>query len=242
MEHRYNPHISVDCTVFGFDNEILKVLLVKRDPKDQNEKVYKLPGDLIIKKEGLQHAAQRILTQYTGLSRIYLKQFAVFDDPERLKPEGDLFWLQQNSGMEISRVITIAYYSLVKIDQSKPTELSIEYGAEWFPVKQIPMLVFDHNRIIDKAVQTIKKEFLTDPLCFELLPKKFPLNQLQRLCEVVLGLKLDNRNFRKKVQKLGYIVPLEEKQQGVKHKPARLYQFKQEVFEDIEVKNTGMVI
>ena len=239
---RYNPHISVDCVVFGFDGAELKVLLINKDSSNNGDLKFKLPGDLIIKKEVLQDAAKRILMQFTGLDRIFLKQFNVFDDPERLKPKEDLLWLNQYAGMEIERVITVAYYSLIKLNQSKKTALSVEYGAKWVPVKKIPRLLFDHNRIFEKALSTVKKEYLTDPLCFELLPKKFSLNQLQKLCEVILDLELDNRNFRKKVLKLGYIKALEEKQKDVKHKPARLYEFDSRLYSDLQVRNTGLVI
>jgi hypothetical protein len=239
MKQRFNPHISVDCVVFGFDNEELKVLLVKRS---QNSKKYKLPGDLIVKMEILSDAANRILKQFTGLENIFVKQFGVFDDPERLETDGDMEWLRQFTKMDVDRVVTIAYYSLVKLDQSKQTQLSIEYGAKWFPVKQIPDLIFDHEKILHKAFNTLKKEFLTDPLCFELLPKLFPLNQLQKLSESILDIKLDNRNFRKKVTNIGYIVPTGEKQKNVKHKPAMLYMFDRKIFEDIEYKNTGFII
>ena len=91
-------------------------------------------------------------------------------------------------------------------------------------------------------MKTLKKEFLTDPLCFELLPKKFSLNRLQKICEVILDLKLDNRNFRKKALKLGYVKPLEEKQKDVKHKPARLFIFDKVAFEEMELRNTGLII
>ena len=242
MTSRYNPHISVDCVVFGFDIDELKVLLIRQDPSNINLKKYKLPGDLIIKKEVLSKAAIRILKELTGLDKIFLNQFGVFDDPERLTPEEELKWLASTTNMEIERVITIAYYSLIKLNHNIGTDLSIEFGAKWFPVKNIPPLIFDHDVILKKALATLKKEFLTDPLCFELLPRKFPLNQLQKLCEVILDLKLDNRNFRKKVLKLGYITPLEEKQQGVKHKPARLYKFEKEIFNTIKTNNTGLVV
>ena len=239
MEQRFNPHISVDCVVFGFDDEELKVLLVKRDSASEK---YKLPGDLIVKKEILIDSANRILKQFTGLENIFVKQFGVFDDPERLKTAEDLKWLQSYTGMDIERVVTIAYYSLVKIVQSRQTELSIEYGAKWFPVKKLPLLIFDHKKILLNAISRLKKEFLTDPLCFELLPKLFPLNQLQKLSESILDIQLDNRNFRKKVTNLGYILPTGEKQKNVKHKPALLYMFDKKKFEDFEYKNTGFII
>jgi len=226
------PHISVDCVVFGFDENDLKVLLINRDPSYdsvQSGKL-KLPGDLIIRSEMLAVAAQRILTEFTGLHDIYLKQFGIFDDPQRLNSEGDLKWLVKRVGLKIERVITVAYYSLVKIDKSLQTDLSIAYNACWYPCKSVPSLIFDHNNIIESGLDTLRRELLTEPLCFELLPEKFALNQLQRLYETILGWTLDNRNFRKKIQRLPYIVPLNERQNGISHKPAQLHVFDNEKY------------
>jgi len=227
MTANLNPHISVDCVVFGFDRDELKVLLIHRDPSldsSQSGKL-KLPGDLIIRGELLTHAAERILTELTGLNNIYLKQFGIFDDPDRLNPPEDLDWLRKRSGLAVERVITVAYYSLINNDRSLQTELSLAYNAQWYPCTQIPGLIFDHNSIVETGLDTLRRELLTEPLCFELLPEKFSINQLQRLYEAILGCSLDNRNFRKKIQRLSYIVPLNERQNGVSHKPARLHVF-----------------
>ncbi len=248
MERALNPHISVDCVIFGFDNSRLKVLLVKRDMAvntSKNASKLKLPGDLIIKREALNESARRILKEYTGLEKIYLKQFGVFDNPDRLSPEEDLNWLRNTSGLsDIDRVVTIAYYSLIKLNMSRRTKLSIVYDAKWYSVGNIPELVFDHNKIVNSGLLTLQKEFLTDPLCFELLPEKFTLNQLQKIYEVILGFELDNRNFRKKISKLEYIIPLNEKQTGVTHKPARLYIFNKEKFNDNDINkvHTGFIV
>jgi 8-oxo-dGTP diphosphatase len=248
MKRALNPHISVDCVIFGFDSNKLKVLLINRDLMDSVTKKsnkLKLPGDLIIKREILNESAKRILKEYTGLENIYLKQFGVFDEPDRLRPEDDLNWLRDTSGLtDIDRVVTIAYYSLIKLNMSRRTKLSIEYDAKWYPAENIPALIFDHNKILNSGLFTLQKEFLTEPLCFELLPVKFTLNQLQKIYEVILGFKLDNRNFRKKINKLEYIIPLNEKQTGVTHKPARLYIFDKDKFEnnDINKVHTGFVI
>ena len=248
MKRALNPHISVDCVIFGFDNNKLKVLLVNRNSKNTPGKTsnkLKLPGDLIIKMEVLNESARRILKEFTGLENIYLKQFGVFDKPDRLSPEEDLNWLRDTSELsDIDRVVTIAYYSLIKLNMSRQTRLSIEYDAKWYPVENIPALIFDHNKILKYGLLTLQKEFLTEPLCFELLPIKFTLNQLQKIYEVILGFELDNRNFRKKINKLEYIIPLNEKQTGVTHKPARLYIFDRDKFEenDINKVHTGFVV
>jgi 8-oxo-dGTP diphosphatase len=246
MNRTLNPYISVDCVIFGFDGEKLQVLLINRDWQNSDRKKgnrLKLPGDLIIKGEPLGESAQRILKEYTGLENIYLKQFNVFDNPERLSNEENLNWLRKTSGLaDIYRVVTIAYYSLIELDMSRRTELSIVYDARWYPVENIPELIFDHNEILESGLINLRKGFLTDPLCFELLPTKFTLNQLQKLYEVILGFELDNRNFRKKINRLEYIIPLNERQTGVTHKPARLYIFDREKYDELKKDHTGFIV
>jgi hypothetical protein len=246
MKRTLIPHISVDCVIFGFDGNKLQILLINRDVKDSVNKTgnkLKLPGDLIIKWEPLDKSAKRILKEYTGLENIYLKQFGVFDNPGRLNHEVDLNWLRKTSGLpDIDRVVTIAYYSLIKLDMSCRTELSIVYDARWYPVENVPVLIFDHNEILEAGLMTLRKEFLTDPLCFELLPVKFTLNQLQKVYEVILGFQLDNRNFRKKIDRLEYIIPLNERQTGVTHKPARLYIFNKKRYDNLKKAHTGFII
>jgi hypothetical protein len=240
----FNPHISVDCVVFGFDGNELNVLLINRDPAGGNHRTekLKLPGDLIIRGEMLATAAQRILTEFTGLHNIYLKQFGIFDDPKRLDSTDDLAWLRSRSGIPVERVVTVAYYSLVKIDRSIQTELSIAYNACWYSCTSVPALIFDHNRIIEIGMDVLRKELLTEPLCFELLPEKFTLNQLQRLYEAILSCSLDNRNFRKKIQRLPYILPLNERQNGVSHKPAQLHVFDNEKYNLLKKDHTVFIL
>ncbi len=244
MTANLNPHISVDCVIFGFDENELKALLINRDPSEDpaSSGKLKLPGDLIIRGEVLIHAAERILAELTGLHDIYLKQFGIFDDPGRLDSSDDLKWLQERSGLPVERVITVAYYSLIKIDKRIPTDLSIAYNAQWYPCSSIPAMIFDHNMIAESGLDTLRREMLTEPLCFELLPEKFALNQLQRLYEAILGCSLDNRNFRKKIQRLPYIVPLNERQNGVRHKPALLHVFDNEKYISIKKDNTVFII
>lgn len=236
MNFDINPHISVDIVVFGFDqNEGIKVLLIERDKiteRSSNKNIkYKLPGGLIGKNEFLNDSAKRILEEFTGLKNIYLKQFGVFDNPTRLKNGDDLEWLKQTTKLSIDRVITVAYYSLINLEQYSGTELSKSYNANWYAINKIPPLIFDHNEIIEKGLNTLRKEFLLEPLCFELLPKKFTINQLQRLTETILQTTFDNRNFRKKIMHLHYIEPLNDWQKDVNHKPARFYIFNKEKFQ-----------
>ena len=242
MQRTLNPHISVDCVIFGFNGSKLQVLLINRDAADSGVHL-KLPGDLIIKGEPLDESAKRILKEYTGLDNIFLQQFAVFDNPERLSHKENLSWLRTSSGIpDIFRVVTIAYYSLIKLDMSHKTELSIVYDAKWYPVDSVPGLVFDHNDILESGLMTLRKAFLTDPLCFELLPVKFTINQLHKIYEIMLGYKLDNRNFRKKISRLDYIVPLNEKQKGVNHKPARFYVFNKKKYNYFKKTHNSFIL
>lgn len=232
--NRLNPHISVDCVVFGFDARQLRVLLIEREqiPKEDRtllSGLLKLPGNLITDTEDLDNSAYRILKELTGVENIYLKQFAVFANPDRLNNTNDLMWLRSTSGLPVERVLTVAYYSLMKIDKSNPTR-SLLAKTHWAPVKTLPQLTFDHHLIIADALEALRKELRTEPIGFELLPKKFTIRQIQTLYEVILGNKLDNRNFRKKVGKLKYIVALPEKEKSVNHKPAQLYKFDKKIF------------
>jgi len=239
MQNRLNPHISVDCVVFGFDFRQLSVLLVRRQAVDGDPEPgkMKLPGSPITDAEDLDHSAYRILRELTGLDRIFLKQFAVFSSPERLQPPSDLEWLRKMSGVQVERMVTVAYYSLIKINGSP---LPLSAYAQWVNVEEIPQLTFDHNEIIQKAIEQLRREMLTEPIGFELLPKKFTVTQLQTLHEVLLGHKIDNRNFRKRILKLKYIVPLNEREKGVGHKPAQLYRFDKKLYKQYK-RNIGSV-
>jgi len=235
MNSNLNPHVSVDCVVFGFDSEQLKVLLVERKIISKNHKTIvssdlKLPGDLVQNNENLDTSATRVLKELTGLDNIYLKQFNSFGDPQRISNPKDLNWLITTSNLPIKRVVTVAYYSLVKIDQSNINPSSDEYNYNWYNVDEIPNLAFDHNNILEKGLEALRYKIRTEPIGFELLPKKFTKNQLQKVYEEILGVKLDNRNFRKKIANLKYIVPLNEKQKGVAHKPAELYKFDKKIY------------
>lgn len=225
---RLNPHVSVDCVVFGFDSGKLKVLLIEREKTGyENEKSHKLklPGSLISENEDLDDSAYRTLKELTGLDNIYLKQFQVFGSPNRLTPEEDLNWLKITSNTNVDRVVTIAYYSLIKLQDSNLTEKTI-----WHPVNDLPELVFDHNLIVKMALEALQREIRSEPLCFELLPKKFTIRQMQDIYEAILGEKLDNRNFRKKIIPLKFLIMQDEKEKGVSHKPAQLYKFDRKLY------------
>jgi 8-oxo-dGTP diphosphatase len=221
--------ISVDCVVFGFDEDELKVLLIEqKQPEGKSAiKLQKaVPGDLVVENESLDQAAQRILMQLTSLEGIYLKQFHAFGDPNRVSGLKDRDWLRSFRTHPERRVITIGYYSLVKMDDFNPQAASFAAKAQWVDVYKIPSLAFDHNNIVDQALQVLRHELMADHIGFELLPEKFTLSQLQKLYEIILDKKLDKRNFRKNIMRTDTVTPLEEKQSGVFHKPAQLFKVK----------------
>ncbi|HAS35563.1 MAG TPA: NUDIX hydrolase [Flavobacteriales bacterium] len=224
----HNPNISVDCVVFGFDQDELKVLLIEqtRGPKEKVVIQYALPGDLLFKNEGLDDAAERVLYDLASLKGIYLKQFHTFGDIDRLHAAKDQEWLQTFREDPKARVITVAYYSLVKMDEYEPQAASFAGKAEWVNIEEVPSLAFDHDAILSMGLERLREELETKNIGFELLPKKFTLSQLQRLYEIILVKKLDKRNFRKKLKNMSAIKPLNEKQKGVLHKPAQLFTYK----------------
>lgn len=218
-----NPNLSVDCVVFGFDNNGLNVLLIEQKDLGQAQKQFALPGDLVLEEESLDQAANRVLKELTQIEGIYLHQFHAFGDPNRVKNVKDLAWLQSYRQNPQARVITVAYFALVKMDDFSPEASSFAERVFWQDLHAVPPLAFDHNNIVEKGLQSLQEQFEIKHLGFELLPEKFTLNQLQVLYEAVLDKELDKRNFRKKVMKESWVTPLNEKQHGVLHKPARLY-------------------
>lgn len=209
------PHFdsvfSIDCVLFGFDGKELKILLIER-----NEEPYKdwwaLPGNIVGSDESLDQSAERILYELTGLSGIYMEQYYAFGDPGR-HPQG--------------RVITLAYYALIRLGGDKDLIPRISYAkqANWLSIKKLPKLAFDHQKIYDKGLEKIKRRINHQPIAFELLPEKFTLTQLQNVYELILGKKLDKRNFRKKITSFGVLKELNEKQKGVSYRAATLYRF-----------------
>ncbi len=223
----FNPHLSVDCVIFGFTGDHLKVLLVEQagsPTKNATKDRFKLPGDLIHLREDLDEAAERVLLELTGLKDIFLHQFSVFGAPDRISDNADRNWLEETSGVKIDRVVTTAYFSLIGIKNSI-TKNELKYNATWHDINKLPSLLFDHKSIILKGLEILRKEIRYEPICFELLPGKFTVRQIQNLYEVILDQKLDNRNFRKKLLKAAYIEQLNIKQKGVAHKPAMYYMF-----------------
>lgn len=226
--------------VFGYDTKAksLNVLLIKRylESKDKGEVLvddHVITGYHMYEKETLDDTATRVLKELTGLSNQYKKQFKAFGNPDRLKGEKDQAWIESEKFNP--RTITIAYYFLLKTEK-----VSIEnnpYQANWFPVKELPNLGFDHEQIIKEALKDLKTRCLSDPIIFELLPNRFTINEVQAVYESILDIKLDNRNFRRKMISKKYIIALNEKQTGVSKKPSQLYMFSKDVYLELFQRN-----
>lgn len=205
--------LSVDCVIFGFDENKLKVLLIRSDLKKYLSK-WSLLGDLVKPEEDLDASAYRILKQRTGLDDVYLEQVNTFGNISR-HPAG--------------RVVTVAYCSLLNIQNHK---LKIhDNELHWHDVHGITDLAFDHKQIFDTCYCRLQKRVLEHPLGFSLLPNKFSLRELQNLYEAILGIKLDRRNFRKKFFSMDFLVDMEEIEQNVPHRPGKLYKFDYEKYE-----------
>lgn len=204
--------LSVDCVIFGFDENILKVLLIRSDFKDYEGR-WSLLGDLVLPEEDLDAAAYRILKERTGLSDVYLEQIHTYGNTDR-HPAG--------------RVITVSYCSLINIQHHK---LNIfENELHWHDVKTVKDLAFDHQIIFDYSITTLQKRVQEHPLGFNLLPKKFSLRDLQNLYEAILDIKMDRRNFRKKFFSMDFLIDLNEVEQDVPHRPGKLYKFNYEKY------------
>ena len=222
--------ISVDCAVFGFDGKSLKVLLIKRryPIDDLSADDLKLPGAMILENETLPEAAERVLEESTGLSNIYLKQTSIFSAPDRVN-EKEMEWICKFHGINTRRVVTVGYYALVKLNQGI-VNYTQRKGARWVEVDSIRSLIMDHMEILADALAALQAEITHTPVAFELLPKKFTIHQLQSLFEAVVGISIDNRNFRKKILSSGIISPTGEFEKNVSHKPAQFYIFNKTVF------------
>ena len=232
-----NPHISVDCVIFGFDMQQLKVLMFDRiliSPEDQNIIFadHTLPGNHIRDDEEMDTAAYRILYELTGFSEVYLEQFYAFGAVDRLHKERDRMWLSAIGKDPATRVVTVAYYSLVPVDRVQLDDTAWKhmpnwYGKRprWYALDQLGEVAYDHEEIIIKALATLRERVVTKPIAYKLLPDYFTLSQLQKVYEVILDIKLDKRNFRRRIMNSGLIVPSKKKQTGVSHKPAELYSF-----------------
>lgn len=203
------PALTVDIVVFALDEDDLKVMLIERD-LDPFAGRWALPGGFVRVEETLEEAARRELAEETGLTNIFLEQLYTFGEVERDPRE---------------RIVTVAYYALVNLSGHRVQASTDARNAAWFAISDLPELAFDHEQILDTALERLRGKLRYQPVGFELLPPKFPLRSLQQLYEIVLDRELDKRNFRKKILSMDILVELKEIEKDVAHRAAKLYRF-----------------
>lgn len=199
--------MAVDCIIFGFSQGELHLLLLKRNFEPAKGE-WSLVGGFLEKGESIDQTAQRVLFELTGLEEIYMEQVGTFGDVERDPGE---------------RVISTAYYALMNINDYDP-QLAKLHNTKWVKVSEIPELIFDHRKMVDKALKMLRKT-PNELIGYNLLPKLFTLSQLQMLYEAIYGKPLDKRNFRKKVTEMDFVEKTEEKDKFGSKRGAFLYRF-----------------
>lgn len=214
--------VTVDCVIFGYEDNDLKVLLIRSD-LEVFEGRWSLLGDILLETEDLEEAAYRVLQQRTGMNDVFLDQVKTFGHPQR-HPGG--------------RVLTVAYCSLLNI---KHHELKIhDNELHWHNVKNLENMAFDHKLIVDECYQWLQKRIQEHPLAFNLLPEKFSLRELQNLYETILGVDFDRRNFRKKFFAMDFLIDIDEFEENVPHRPGKLYKFNYDKYQKNKRKWIGI--
>ena len=207
--------LAVDCIVFGFDGQNLKVLLIKRGFEPEKDK-WSLMGGFVGNNEDPNQAANRVLNQLTGLEGIYLEQLQVFGKPNR---------------DPIERTVSVSYFALIDIHKYEK-QLSDDYQPEWFLIKDIPTLIFDHHEMINQAKKRLRYKAALHPILFELLPHKFTIPQLLSLYEGIYDTQFDKRNFSRKLLSTDLLVKLKDKDKDSSKKGAFYYTLDSSKYKD----------
>lgn len=198
--------VAIDCIIFGFDGQDLKLLVIKRGFEPEKGK-WSLMGGFVQHDEGFEEAAARILKRLTGLDGVYMEQLYSFGAPARDPME---------------RTVSVAYFTLIDINDYKQ-QLSDEYRAEWISLKKLPRLIFDHAEMVSKAQDRLRYKAAIHPILFELLPQKFTIPQLQILYEAVYDTVFDKRNFSRKVLSTGLLIKQKDKERASSKRGAFYY-------------------
>lgn len=216
FDNFFSYPFSLYCVIFGYKDSKIHALLVNR-AMEPFLGDWAIPGDLVYPDEDLPDAASRILTELTKIDGIVLHQGQTFGKPKR-HPQG--------------RVITNAYFALVRVGDINAVSDSCAKELKWVPICDLPQLAFDHNEILESTFEQLSQKLKREPICFDLLPEKFTLNEMQQLYEYVYEVSLDKANFRKKIKPIP-LISLSEKQKNVKHRPANLFKFDFKGYEDL---------
>ena len=213
----YNEHskvwVSVDCIIFGFEDNKLKLLLGKRK-MDPGRDEWALYGGFVGTHESVDEAAHRVLFELTGLKNLYMKQVHTFGAIDRDPGE---------------RVISVAYCALINVKDYDEAQLN-EHGVQWVELNKIPPLYSDHKEMVNRAISMLRRRISTEPLSFNLLPDLFTLTQLQHVYEAVLGEEIDKRNFRKRIKNIDFIEKTELIDKVTSKRGAALYRFNKRMY------------
>ena len=211
--------VAVDCIIFGFDTQRLKLLLFKRKIAPFKDE-WSLIGSFVKADENVMDAAARVLKESTGLEDVFMEELGCYGAVER---------------DPAARVISIAHYSLIRLNESNEA-LDEAHHAQWFDLDMIPDLILDHNEMVADALQKLRKKARYQPIGFELLPKKFTIPQLKTFYDSIYQKSLDRRNFRKRILAMGILKKLDEKDKSTSKKGAFLYQFDKKAYERLVAK------
>jgi 8-oxo-dGTP diphosphatase len=204
------PAVTVDCVIFGYERDSLKVLLIKRGLEPFKGE-WAIPGGFVKMDETLDEAAQRELEEETGISKVYMEQLYTFGAVNRDPRD---------------RIISVAYFALIKLSDAAAVQGGTDAAeAKWFDIKKLPALAFDHKEILQIAIERLRSKITYQPIVFELLPEKFVFSDLENIYETILQTELNRRNFRTKMLASGLVEELDEYLTGVSFRPPKLFRF-----------------
>ncbi|QHS59188.1 NUDIX hydrolase [Chitinophaga agri] len=234
-EQRYVKNVAVDNVIFGYHDRELKVLLQRPNFLSK----WTVAGGYILKTESIEEAAHNIAFMRTGLKGLFLEQFRSFGNPARTKDEWQEIkkvfegagvtpppdsWIQDYS-------VSIAFYTLTAFSLVKVQKAAIDEAIDWWPVSQLPAMLFDHALIVEEALKALRRDIYHYPIGYELLPEKFTLPEIHSLYETILGKALDNRNFTRKLMSTGIITKLDETRSIGAHRSPYLYKFEKKKYD-----------
>lgn len=231
----YVPHVSIDCTIFGYHEQQLKLLLIK----NSFIRGWCLPGGFIKRTEKLIEAANRIVKERTSIDNLYLQQFKAFGDPNRSRyKEFDEDKILKETGLKISsdswlidHTISVGFYAITDFSSTVPEPDVMSDECIWFDIDKLPKLEFDHDQMVVDALSAMRMQLYHYPIGFSMLPKKFTLGEIHALYETLLGKKLDASNFPKKLIALGLLKKLDETRSIGPHRAPHLYCFDKRKYE-----------
>jgi 8-oxo-dGTP diphosphatase len=216
IEKFFQFAISVDCVIMGYHERSIKILLIERGANPHLGKMA-LPGDLVYPNEDVRLSASRVLNELTGIDGVAMEQTKTYGEVDR---------------HPIGRVVTVGFYALINADIYEPLANSWADNVYWVDIRDLPQLAFDHNKIVTDAFKMLQEKARSHPIGFELLTNKFTLGEMQALYEAIFNTKYDKANFRKRILSMGFLKDLKEMQTDVPHRPARLYSFDLEAYEN----------